>query len=168
MSVTVPRNPTGQVMAEGDLRRLAELAERAGCRLLVHETYRELTFGDSLPCAATLTPQAISVSSLSKTYGIPGMRTGWLITRDTALMTTFLAAKEQIGFCGSVVDEAIAVRALEQRDVWLPKIHSRIAQALAATRGWMSGEEPMELHRGTSTVRRPAAGLVSAGSGGGR
>ena len=40
-----------------------------------------MTFGEALPCAATLTPQAISVSSLSKTYGVPGIRTGWLIFR---------------------------------------------------------------------------------------
>ena len=36
-------------------------------------------------------------------------------------MTTFLAAKEQIGICGSVVDEEIAARALGQRDTWLPE-----------------------------------------------
>ena len=144
VSITVPHNPTGQLMSEGDLRRLAGLVEAAGCRLLVDETYREMTFGEALPCAATLTPQAISVSSLSKTYGIPGIRTGWLITQDHELMTTFLAAKEQIGICGSVVDEEIAARALGQRDAWLPEIHGRIAEALAVTREWMAGEELME------------------------
>ncbi len=144
VSVTVPHNPTGQVMAEGDLRRLAELVDRAGCRLLVDETYREMTFGGPLPVAATLTPRAISVSSLSKTYGIPGIRTGWLITRDGELMTTFLAAKEQIGICGSVVDQEIAVRALEQRDTWLPEIQTRIAEALGVTRDWIAGEDLME------------------------
>lgn len=144
VSVTVPHNPTGQVMPEGDLRRLAALVEEAGCRLLVDETYREMTFGGPLPVAATLTPRAISVSSLSKTYGIPGIRTGWLITRDADLMTTFLAAKEQIGICGSVVDEEIALRALAQRDTWLPEISGRIAEALAVTRDWIAGEELME------------------------
>jgi len=54
----------------------------------------------------------ISVSSLSKTYGIPGIRIGWLITRDAALMETFLAAREQIGISGSTVDEYIAYVAL--------------------------------------------------------
>jgi aspartate/methionine/tyrosine aminotransferase len=144
VSVTVPHNPTGQVMKEDDLRRLAALVETAGCRLLVDETYREMTFGEPLPCAATLTPQAISVSSLSKTYGIPGIRTGWLLTQDRELMTTFLAAKEQIGICGSVVDEAIAAQALAQRAAWLPEISGRIAAALAVTRAWMAGEKLLE------------------------
>ena len=63
VSVTVPHNPTGQVMAEARPARASrQLVEAAGCRLLVDETYREMTFGEPLPCAATLTPQAISVS----------------------------------------------------------------------------------------------------------
>jgi aspartate/methionine/tyrosine aminotransferase len=144
VSITVPHNPTGQMMGEDDLRRLLAAVEERGCRLLVDETYREMTFGEPLPVAATLSPKAISVSSLSKTYGIPGIRTGWLICKDARLMETFLAAKEQIGICGSVVDEEIACQALRQRDTWLPEIHGRIHEALAVTRDWMDGEELME------------------------
>ena len=144
VSITVPHNPTGQLMDEADLRRLVEIVEKRGCRLLVDETYREMTFGEPLPCAATLSDRAISVSSLSKTYGIPGIRAGWLVCRDRELMQTFLGAKEQIGICGSVVDEEIACQALAQRDAWLPEIHGRIREALAITRDWMAGEELME------------------------
>ena len=144
VSITVPHNPTGQMMDEAELRRLVDVVEAAGCRLLVDETYREMTFGELLPCAATLTPRAISVSSLSKTYGIPGIRTGWLITQDAGLMQTFLGAKEQISICGSVVDEEVAFQALSQRDAWLPEVQGRIREALAVVRAWMAGEELME------------------------
>ena len=144
VSVTLPHNPTGQLISDAELRRLVEMVERAGCRLLVDETYREMTFGEALPVAASLSPRAISVSSLSKTYGIPGIRTGWLVCRDAELMKTFLAAKEQIGICGSVVDEAIAFRALERRDAFLPENRRRIAAALATVREWIAGEDLME------------------------
>lgn len=144
VSITVPHNPTGQMMDEDDLRRLLGIVEERGCRLLVDETYREMTFGGPLPVAATLSPRAISVSSLSKTYGIPGVRTGWLICKDRELMQTFLGAKEQIGICGSVVDEEIAYQTLRQRDAWLPEINGRIQEALAVTREWMDREELME------------------------
>jgi aspartate/methionine/tyrosine aminotransferase len=144
VSITVPHNPTGQTLGEEDLRRIVALVERAGCRLLVDETYREMTFGGPPPCAATLSDRAISVSSLSKTYGMPGIRTGWLLCRDRELMETFLAAKEQIGICGSVVDEGIACQALAGRDRWLPEIHGRIRAALAVTRDWLAGEELLE------------------------
>ena len=82
VSITLPHNPTGVMMSEDDLRGLVGRVESAGCRLLVDETYREMTFGEPLPVAATLSERAISVSSLSKTYGIPGIRTGWLVCRD--------------------------------------------------------------------------------------
>ena len=58
VSVTLPHNPTGQIMSEADLRRLVGIVEAAGCRLLVDETYREMTFGTPLPCAASLSPRA--------------------------------------------------------------------------------------------------------------
>jgi aspartate/methionine/tyrosine aminotransferase len=94
--------------------------------------------------AATLSERAVSVSSLSKTYGIPGIRTGWLVCRDAELMRTFLAAKEQIGICGSVVDEAIAARALAQREAWLAEVRPLIAARLQVVRDWIAGEELME------------------------
>ena len=52
--------------------------------LLVDETYRDLTHGSPLPMAATLSPRAISVSSMSKAYGLPGLRVGWAVCRDPA------------------------------------------------------------------------------------
>jgi len=144
VSVTLPHNPTGVTMDETDLRDLVAQVESAGCRLLVDETYREMAFEEPLPVAATLSERAISVSSLSKTYGIPGIRAGWLVCRDGALMSTFLAAKEQIGICGSVVDEEIAARAYAQRDTWLPETRALIEQRLALVGEWIAGEELME------------------------
>ena len=144
VSITLPHNPTGVTMSEADLRSVVGRVEAAGCRLLVDETYREMTFGDPLPVAAALSERAISVSSLSKTYGIPGIRSGWLVCRDRELMATFLAAKEQIGICGSVVDEAIAARAFAQRDTWLPQINAHIRRRFEVVGSWMAGEELME------------------------
>ena len=144
VSITLPHNPTGVTMSEADLRSVVGRVEAAGCRLLVDETYREMTFGDPLPVAATLSDRVISVSSLSKTYGIPGIRCGWLVCRDRDLMATFLAAKEQIGICGSIVDEEIAARAFAERDTWLPQINARIRRRFEVVSGWMAGEELME------------------------
>jgi aspartate/methionine/tyrosine aminotransferase len=144
VSVTLPHNPTGVLMSDADLRRLVGRVESAGCRLLVDETYREMTFGEPLPVAAALSARAISVSSLSKTYGIPGIRTGWLVCRDGELMRTLLAAKEQIGICGSVVDEEIAARAFAQRAQWLGELRPFIARQLRVVKDWIAGEEMME------------------------
>jgi len=144
VNLTVPNNPTGQGMTRGELEAVVELVERAGCRLLMDETYREMTFDEPLPVAATLSTRAISVSSLSKSYGIPGIRMGWAVCRDGALLETLLAAKEQIGICTSVVDEEIGLQAFARRGEWLPYIGARIAEALSVTRDWVDREEHVE------------------------
>jgi aspartate/methionine/tyrosine aminotransferase len=144
ISVTSPHNPTGALMPGADLKALVALAERHGCRLLVDETYRDMTYGTPLPVAASLNPRAISVCSLSKSYGVPGIRIGWLITRDKALYETLLAAKEQIGICGSVVDEAIAVRVLERRGALLDQAMTTIGRHLTIMREWVAREPLVE------------------------
>ena len=107
ISVTTPHNPTGTALTRDTLNRLIALAEQRGIRLLVDETYRDMSFVPKLPVAASLSDRAISVASMSKSYGIPGIRVGWIVNRDAKLMERFLAAKEQIGICGSIIDERI-------------------------------------------------------------
>ena len=153
VSLTSPHNPTGSVMSEATLREVIALVEGTRAHLLLDETYREMAFGPSPPVAASLSPRAISVSSLSKTYGLPGIRIGWLVTRDRQLRDRFLAAKEQILITNSVVDEAIALEALRRRPAWLPEIRGRIDGSLAATRRWIA-EDP------TFEWIEPAGGVV--------
>lgn len=144
VSLTTPHNPTGTTLDEATLHEVLALVERAGARLLVDETYREMTFEEPLPVAASLSPRAISVSSLSKTYGLPGIRTGWLVTRDRGLRDRLLAAKEQILISGSLVDETIALGALQRRPAWLPAIRERIDAAFTLTAEWLDGHERLE------------------------
>ena len=103
-----------------------------------------MTFGEKLPLAASLSPRAISVSSLSKTYGLPGIRMGWLVCRDPALQETFLAAKEQIFISGSVVDEAIAEQYLTRKDAHLTRIRAQIAANYALVKTWMAEQTAFE------------------------
>ncbi len=141
VSVTCPHNPTGTMLTRAQLDALVALVEKAGCRLLVDETYRDLTHGEKLPLAASLSPAVISVASLSKAYGAPGVRVGWIVSRDGALMERFLAAKEQIGICGSVVDEWVGARILEGRAAFLAAQAPVLAERLAILRDWVAGDE---------------------------
>ncbi|MBE1710378.1 MULTISPECIES: aminotransferase class I/II-fold pyridoxal phosphate-dependent enzyme [Mesorhizobium] len=140
ISVTCPHNPTGTMMSRPDLDALVVLAEASNCHLLVDETYRDLSYGRRLPSAASLSKKAISVSSLSKAFGIPGIRIGWLITGDAALQEKFLAAKEQIGICGSVIDEGIARGMLERRDAFLGVLLPEMAKRRDIVQAWIDRE----------------------------
>jgi aspartate/methionine/tyrosine aminotransferase len=126
VSVTTPHNPTGVVLPEADLRKLVEITGRKGVTLLVDETYRDMTVGKPTPFAAALAPHVVSVSSLSKTYGLPGIRLGWMVSTDSKRMETFLAAKEQSVIAGSVLDETVGYEYLKTRAKHFPVIQAKI------------------------------------------
>ncbi|MEX0299877.1 MAG: pyridoxal phosphate-dependent aminotransferase [Kordiimonas sp.] len=144
ISVTYPHNPSGVVISESDLMELIEVAERHGCYLLVDETYRELTFGKKLPTAASLSSKAISVESVSKSFGIPGIRIGWVATQDPVLMERFLATKEQIVICNSVVDEQIAFEVLKQKEQLLAQTAGKNIENFEVVKKWMAGQDILE------------------------
>ncbi|MCA9863051.1 MAG: pyridoxal phosphate-dependent aminotransferase [Thermomicrobiales bacterium] len=143
VSLTTPHNPTGAVIPPADLREIIRMVEQAGAWLLLDETYRELSDAPPLP-AVTLSERVLSVSSLSKTYGAPGIRIGWVLCRDARLMETLLAAKEQIALAHSVVDEAIARTILERREALLPGVVQTMRQHRQLVAAWMASEPWLE------------------------
>ena len=144
VSLTTPHNPTGAVIDEDQLREVIALIEASNAWLLVDETYRDMAFGPSPPLAASLSPRAISVSGLSKSYGLPGLRVGWLVCRDRQFMETLLAAKEQVHICSPVVTEEIAFRFLLERDARRADVRRHITGNFEVTRRWIAGERRLE------------------------
>jgi aspartate/methionine/tyrosine aminotransferase len=153
ISLTVPHNPTGTMISQEVMKSLISMTERWGCYILFDETYRDLSISETLPVAASLSPKAISVSSLSKAYGVPGLRIGWLITKDTGLYNLFLAAKEQMGICGSVIDEYLGHALLLNRAAQLDQNRHFLEQRLDLVCAWIL-REPL-----ISWVQ-PAGGVV--------
>jgi aspartate/methionine/tyrosine aminotransferase len=144
ISITTPHNPTGVALSAEALGEVAALAARRGCRLVVDETYRDLCYGKLPGLAASLGPHVISVSSLSKAYGIPGIRLGWIVSSDPKLQELFLAAKEQISICGSVIHEWIAGEILARRAEILGATLAEMRQRLALVTRWIESEPLLE------------------------
>lgn len=144
ISLTTPHNPTGTTLTEGDIRAAAALAEKHSCHLLVDETYREMNFHGPTPLAASISSRCISVASMSKSYGLPGIRIGWIITQDAALNETFLAAKEQIFICNSIIDEEIAYQVLSRKKKILSPILKRNREGFEIVKAWIEGQEIFE------------------------
>jgi aspartate/methionine/tyrosine aminotransferase len=143
ISLTYPQNPTGSMISESELKEIISLIESKGILLLLDETYREMT-SKPLPIAASLSERAISVSSFSKAYGLPGIRLGWLITQNNELMETFLAAKELIFICNSIVDEVIATHFLARKKEFLDKVQAHVNTNIEILNSWMKNNNYME------------------------
>ncbi|HLE96533.1 MAG TPA: pyridoxal phosphate-dependent aminotransferase [Candidatus Thermoplasmatota archaeon] len=75
--VTSPNNPTGSVVPDADLRRLADACGRVGAWLLVDEIFRRL--GGAARSARTVHPRILATGSLTKAEGLGGLRFGWLL-----------------------------------------------------------------------------------------
>jgi len=141
ISITTPHNPTGTILDESTLTVLCRMAEEHSCYLLADETYRNLAFDKPTPLVASLSDKAISVCSVSKAYGIPGIRLGWLITKDAQLQNLFLAAKEQIHICNSIVDEEICYQYLLKKDSYFTAIQKEVAYCFNKLKAWMEQHE---------------------------
>lgn len=144
ISLTTPHNPTGTMISEATLREVVRIAEERGIYVLVDETYRDIAFGEQTPLAASLSSRCISVASVSKAYGIPGIRIGWIISRDTQLMERFLAAKEAIYISNSVIDEEIAYLALREKTERLAKVRAHVEANFSVLKEWLAGQEYLD------------------------
>lgn len=154
ISLTSPHNPTGIVFNEELIRELIAFAAGQNIFVLVDETYRYLDFkAKRVPYYAHIASNVISVCSLSKAFGVPGIRIGWLICKDATRMTEFLAAKEQIVITNSVLDEAIALHILQNTDHFLLPAHEKIHRNFSILQEWMQQQPFLEWIE-------PAAGVV--------
>ncbi|MBX7226513.1 MAG: aminotransferase class I/II-fold pyridoxal phosphate-dependent enzyme [Chitinophagales bacterium] len=145
ISITTPHNPTGVSLTLAELQELIALGAANKIPVLVDETYREIPIGKTpLPMAASLSEWAISICSLSKSYGLPGIRLGWLATKNKVLLETFLAAKEQIYICNSVVDEEIAYQAMLHKEAILAKIRHDIQINFNHVIQWLAQEKRLD------------------------
>jgi aspartate/methionine/tyrosine aminotransferase len=154
VSITTPHNPTGMVLPPEELARIVAVVERHGAWLLVDETYRDLRLDDVPRFATSLSPRVISVASLSKAYGLPGLRVGWVMTQDAVLTERLLAAKEQMVIAGPVLDEEIAYRVYRHRAAELPAIRALMGDRLAVVRDWIGAQSAIEW-------REPEGGVVA-------
>lgn len=142
ISITSPHNPTGVVFSDDLIAQIIDLAEDKKMYVLVDETYRYLNFQTKLiPYYAAKSERVISVCSLSKAHGVPGIRTGWLINKNEKLMHDFLAAKEQIIITNSVIDEEIAYHILKQNNSFLAPSHLHIQQNFSVLKNWIENEQ---------------------------
>jgi aspartate/methionine/tyrosine aminotransferase len=121
VAVNFPNNPTGALPDPGTFAALVELCDERGVRLLSDEVFRGLELDPSrtLTQAADLSETAISMNVMSKAYGLPGLRIGWLASRDRAVLERLERRKHYTSICSAGPSELLAAIALRNRErIW--------------------------------------------------
>lgn len=116
--INAPHNPTGYTLTPEKQKQIAALAEERGIILFSDEVYRGLEHDptERLPAAADVYPHALSLSVMSKTYGLAGLRIGWVATRDPEIMRRLATLKDYTTICNSAPSEFLATIALHHAD----------------------------------------------------
>jgi len=123
ISINYPQNPTGAVMPREDLDDLIQLCRKHNIYLFSDEVYRgiELNEADTMPQIADVYEKGFSLNVLSKSYGLPGLRIGWLASQDRDALQKIERYKHYLSICNSGPSERLAIIAIKNRD----KIHYR-------------------------------------------
>ncbi|MBV8654320.1 MAG: pyridoxal phosphate-dependent aminotransferase, partial [Alphaproteobacteria bacterium] len=159
VSLASPQNPSGVALRPETVRGLlAAMAKTCPeAYLLLDETYREAAYGADpvAPSAVGLGARVISTASLSKCHGAPGLRLGWAVTRDQDLREQLVLGKFATVLSCSAIDEALALRVLQQSERIIGERRRHLAEGLAKTAAaWV------EANDGLVEWVRPDAGAL--------
>src|SRR5438046_2527414 len=122
-------NPSSELVEEATLRKIGELARDIGARMLVDEVYLEAMFENSPPSAVLLGPEFVATSSLTKGYGLSGLRCGWILA-EAEVAKKIRRLDVILPASAPNVMERLSVVALNQ----LPKIAGRAKAMLETNR----------------------------------
>ena len=154
--INTPHNPTGLMMPREVLNRVIELCAARNAWLFCDEVYRELEHDPAtlLPAAVDLYERAISLGSMSKTYGLPGLRLGWLASHDHDALTKIINFKHYTTICSSAPSELLSALALRHRHVFADRNRGIVLANLALIDAFLIR------HANRLSWVRPTAGTI--------
>jgi aspartate/methionine/tyrosine aminotransferase len=155
--VNTPHNPTGAMLAPEELRRVYALAESVGATVLCDEAYRWLAMPGGDPFAPPMFehgPLGVSVGTLSKPFGLPGLRIGWL-AGSRQVVDACWGMRDYLSLSPGKLSDALAQLALRLRERVLERNAGIIAANLAATERWLAR------HSDLLSWTPPRGGLVA-------
>ena len=128
VSINFPHNPTGKILERDRFDALVALCRRHGIWLFSDEVYRPLgpTGTVHLPAAVDVYEKGLSLGVMSKAYGLPGLRIGWIACRDRELLQRMERYKHYLSICNSGPSEQLALIALKARETILARIRGLI------------------------------------------
>lgn len=154
--VNFPHNPTGHLPSKEDFLKIIDFARKNDLYLFSDEMYRFLEFDPNsrLPSACEVYEKAISLFGMSKTFGLAGLRLGWLVIRDKDLLKQVASLKDYTTVCGNTPGEILALIGLRSRDRIIDRHLKRI------NRNLMLLDDFFKNHAGILEWVRPKAGTI--------
>lgn len=152
MIVNSPNNPTGRMFTEDDWSALATLAKKHSFNVINDEEY-QLDFSRSVYHRI---PGATSMSSLSKTYGFPGLRIGWAVG-SAEVIEEMVNVKRYTTISNSTLCEYLGAQVLRNREKYLAEYNTMCEQGLASMRKFVQKHESMRL---IEPARTPFASIA--------
>ena len=154
--VNAPHNPTGMLPPPDVWSALADLAAGAGAVLLCDEVYRlfEHDPADRLPAGADLGEHVVSVGVLSKSYGLAGLRIGWLATRNATIRAAAIRVKDYASMCNAAPAEILGVIALRDAEAILGRNRELVLRNVALV------DDLLSRHPDRIAWHRPRAGAI--------
>ena len=116
--INSPHNPTGFNFSIEDFEKIVSVARENDLYLFSDEVYRLLEFDPKyrLPAAADIYEKGISLGVMSKAFGLAGLRSGWVATKDPLTLEKISSLKDYTTICSSAPSEYLAAVALRHRD----------------------------------------------------
>jgi aspartate/methionine/tyrosine aminotransferase len=130
--INFPHNPTGKVISRACLEELVAICRERGIYLFSDEVYRliERRPEMTLPAVADIYERGISLGVMSKSYGLPGIRVGWVACKDKEALRRMERMKHYGSICGAAPSELLAQIALKAGERILARNRALIAKNL--------------------------------------
>lgn len=138
--VNTPHNPTGAMLSPAEADRVYALAAKAGAMVIGDEAYRWLDVPGGEPFAGPMFDRGefgISVGTLSKPFGLPGLRIGWIAASPT-LVEQCWSLRDYITLSPGKLNDALACLGLKHRDAIVTRNTAIIAANLRAAADWIA------------------------------
>ena len=123
IAVCNPNNPSGHIMSDEEMEAVIEAADRVGAWLLADEVYAgaERVREEITPTFYGRYDKVLAVGSMSKAYGLPGLRIGWVVA-PPEMTQAIWARQDYVTICASMLANKLAAHALK------PEVHARLIQ----------------------------------------
>jgi aspartate/methionine/tyrosine aminotransferase len=153
-----PNNPTGAVLTEAEMEAVVAVASRVGAWIVADEIYRgaEVDTDEVTPTFWGRYDRVVITSGLSKAFGMPGLRIGWVVAPPEFIAQTWIR-HDYLTLTPGLLGDRLAAIAMEptRRDAILARTRRIIRQNLPVVERWL------EDHRGTFNYVRPCAGAIA-------